>query len=294
MAATEPPGLYPIQVCFVVDDVPSAVAECEERFGWGPFDQFSAPVAEARYHGWSGSKLTDVALGMAGAVQVELIHVHEGRDTVGVYQEAYGPGFPHLGIHCRDRDHAIAALETMGGRLDDQTEHEGIRIAFIDVPSGPGMFELLQPTEAAAPPGRRERPNERTGSAPPRVEIDRATIVDAQFDEALRFHSNAFGWSDVVAEERTLRFGGETARLRRARARAGKLVLELIEPLPESRDPYTQHALRGDHGLVHAGGSAPVGFAAAPGLLECEWLEDGERFTIHDWAGGPGTLALRH
>ena len=71
--ADEPiPRLDPWQCCFVVDDVPAAVEDCQRRFGWGPFQQFSAPVEEASYRGWTGPKLTDVALGTAGSVQVEI------------------------------------------------------------------------------------------------------------------------------------------------------------------------------------------------------------------------------
>ena len=82
MTPTRFPRLYPAQVCFVVDDVDAAVEECIATFGWGPFHRFTAPVSEARYRDWTGPKKTDVALGMAGAVQVELIHVHAGGTRV--------------------------------------------------------------------------------------------------------------------------------------------------------------------------------------------------------------------
>ena len=138
------PRLHPAQVCFVVDDVDAAVDEGVASFGWGPFHRFTAPVAEAHYHDWTGSKRTDVALGMAGSVQVELIHVHKGHDTVEAYQARYGTGLQHLGISCRDREQALAALAEIGGGVDDQGEYPGIRFAFVDTPTGPGMFELLQ------------------------------------------------------------------------------------------------------------------------------------------------------
>ena len=91
--ATDVPSLFPAQVCFVVDDVARAAAECESRFGWGPFHIFSAPVSDASYHDWRGPKLTHVALGMAGGVQVELIHVETGRDTVAEYGN---PSYVHV------------------------------------------------------------------------------------------------------------------------------------------------------------------------------------------------------
>ena len=50
-ATTPPPRLFPSQVCFVVDDVPSAVDDCVARFGWGPFQQFTARVPDIPAYG---------------------------------------------------------------------------------------------------------------------------------------------------------------------------------------------------------------------------------------------------
>ncbi len=285
------PALRPAQCCFVVDDVAQAVDECRTRFGWGPFQQFSAPVADARYRDWTGPKRTDVALGMAGRVQVELIHVCEGRDTVAAYQSRYGTGFQHLGIYCRDRERAITALASCGARLDDRGEYTGIRFAFLDVPSGPGMFELLQPTASQAPPGEVAKLD--TPSSREAIALDRATIATPKFDETFRFFSTAFRWDGVVARTRTLRYGSSETRLRRARGRAGALELELIEAQPAGSDPYSQHAARGDHGLVHAGGRAPDDAAREDAALECTWLEENETFRLYDWSGGPKALQLR-
>ena len=215
MRAAKPPKLRPAQVCFVVEDVAAAVGECEDRFGWGPFHQFSAPVPEARYREWSGAKRTDVGLGMAGPVQVELIHVHEGHDTVEAYQSRYGAGFQHLGIHCRDREAALHALESLGARCDDANEYPGVRFAFVDTPTGPGMFELLQATGDAAPPGG---DGDATAMrAAPALTLDRATVATADLDAALAFYARAFGWPDVGVESCTLRYEGREARVRRAR-----------------------------------------------------------------------------
>lgn len=289
------PRLHPAQVCFVVDDVAAAVAECTSRFGWGPFHEFSAPVSDARYHGWRGAKRTDVALGMAGPVQVELIHVHEGHDTVEAYQARYGAGFQHLGIQCRDREDAIAALEALGAVVDDRMEYEGVRIAFLDTPTGPGMFELLHAT--APPPGERPKASSAVAPAPPpdpAVTLDRATIVTRDLDRALAFYGVAFGWDDVAVETCSVRFGEKESRVRRVRGAAGRLLLELVEPGADGDDPYASHLARGDHGLVHAGGFARSGRLPDGAVIDGEWLEDAERFTLYDWSGGPSSLALRH
>lgn len=288
------PRLYPAQVCFVVEDVDQAVEEVVARFGWGPFHRFTAPVSEARYRDWTGAKKTDVALGMAGGVQVELIHVHEGHDTVETYQARYGAGLQHLGISCKDREAAIAALETIGGVVDDRGEHPGIRFAFVDTPTGPGMFELLQATGDTPAPGADENRRASEAEPPnPSVVLDRATIVTADLDRAFDFYARAFRWDDVEIEEVALRVGERETRLRRARGRAGQLQLELIEPAAEGDDPYARHLARGDHGLVHAGGTSDDERLPEGSLAEGEWLDDGETFGLYAWSGGAGTLQIR-
>lgn len=298
--ATRFPRLFPAQVCFVVDDVGAAVDECISRFGWGPFHSFTASVPEARYHDWSGAKETDVALGMAGDVQVELIHVHAGRDAVGAYQARYGAGLQHLGISCRDREQAIAALEGIGARVDDRGEYPGIRFAFVDTPTGPGMFELLQATGETPPPGAVDEEGDGAGAgarsdgtSAPRVAVDRATIVTDDLDRAFDFYARAFRWEDTRIETRTLRFGTAASAVRRARGRAGQLVLELVEPVPGHDDPYARHLARGDHGLAHAGGVRAGDDPVAGAAFEGEWLEDEEVFGLHAWSGGSGTLQIR-
>jgi catechol 2,3-dioxygenase-like lactoylglutathione lyase family enzyme len=302
MTPTRFPRLHPAQVCFVVEDVEAAVEECVSSFGWGPFHCFSVAVPEARYHDWTGSKNMDVALGMAGGVQVELIHVHEGRDSVAAYQTRYGTGFQHLGISCRDREQALAALEGIGGRVDDRGEVPGVRFAFVDTPTGPGQFELLETTSDApgsgAGAGNGVDPtgaaDDSKADAPPlSVTLDRATIVTDDLERALGFYSQAFRWDGVRAEARRLRFGRSESRVRRARGQAGQLLLELVEPERGSDDPYARHLDRGDHGFVHAGGLPRNGALPAGATTQGEWLEDGESFALYAWSGGPGTLQLR-
>jgi catechol 2,3-dioxygenase-like lactoylglutathione lyase family enzyme len=291
------PRLHPAQVCFVVEDVATAVEECVASFGWGPFHRFTAPVPEARYHDWTGSKKTDVALGMAGGVQVELIHVHEGHDTVEAYQARYGAGLQHLGISCRDREQALAALEEIGGSVDDQGEYPGIRFAFVDTPTGPGMFELLQATGDTPPPGADSGSGEsrapNAGALPPSVELDRATIVTDDLDRALAFYARAFRWEDTRIEACTLRVGSAESRVRRTRGQAGQLLLELVEPQRGGDDPYARHLARGDHGLVHAGGLTQGNDLPVGATVEGEWLEDGEVFALYAWSGGPESLQFR-
>ncbi|MBW2422852.1 MAG: VOC family protein [Deltaproteobacteria bacterium] len=283
--------LFPTQVCFMVDDVQRAAEECVARFGWGPFRHFTADVPDSHYRGWCGRRHNDVALGMAGRVQVELLHVHEGRAAISDYQAEYGRGFQHLGIACGSREAALERLEALGASLDESNEFGGTRFAFVDVPTGPAMFELLD--HEGEEPGRlREATAEETESGVRVLGLDRATIVTADIDSSLRFYAQAFGWEDARAEPQTLRHAAGTSCMRRFVGHAGWLDLELVEPAGTAEDPYSRHRARGPHGLVHAGGPSPEGFAASSSV-EYEWLETGERFALYDWAGGPGSLQLR-
>ena len=291
------PRLHPAQVCFVVEDVDAAVDECITSFGWGPFHRFTAPVSDARYHDWAGSKKTDVALGMAGGVQVELIHVHEGHDTVEAYQARYGAGLQHLGISCRDREKAIAALEEIGASVDDQGEYPGIRFAFVDTPTGPGMFELLQTTGDTPPPGADTggEESDKTDAVSPssNVTLDRATIVTGDLDRAHAFYARAFRWEDTRIETRTLRIDSGEQRMRRVRGQAGQLLLELVEPQQGGDNPYARHLARGDHGLIHAGGATSGSGLTEGATAYGEWLEEGEEFALYAWSGGSESLQFR-
>ena len=284
--------LSPQQVCFVVEDVSAAVAFCEERFGWGPFYQFKAPVAEASYKTWSGEKLTEVAPGMAGQVQVEFLHVYLGCDTTGDYQTRYGTGFQHLGIHCQSRDEALEQLTSLGATVNELNEYPGIRFAFVDTPTGPGMFEILQPTEQMAANAGLSSSRERRKDSSTLFDIDRATIVTADIDKTLAFYAGAFRWRQVQPTATTLSINGTKSRMSRFIGTAGKLQLELIEPAGNSDDPYAAHVRRGDHGLIHAGGQLHGDLPKAESLCG-EWLESGEKFSLYDWPGGEHALQIR-
>jgi catechol 2,3-dioxygenase-like lactoylglutathione lyase family enzyme len=284
-------SLYPVQVCFVVDDVSQAAEDCAKRFGWGPFQAFTADV-DASYRDWRGRKVTDVALGMAGRVQVELIHVREGHDAIATYQSRYGPGFQHLGISCRSREAAIARLEALGASVDEVNEFDGVKIAFVDVPTGPAMFELLEPTRADAAGGATRQHEHAASPAEGVFAIDRATLVTSDMDRSLSFYAKAFDWEPQEPVRETLRHpDGEQAFLRHL-GRAGSLRLELLSPVGAGEDAYSRHLSRAEHGLVHASGRW-IGDPPEGASADHEWLERGERFALLDWEGGAGGLQIR-
>lgn len=287
--------LTPYQVCFVVEDVEEAAAECHERFGWGPFRSFRAAVDSLEYKGQRARRVAEVALGMAGRVQVELLHVHEGVDCLAAYQARYGCGFQHLGIDTPSRDASLARLEKLGAKLDHRDEYEGIRIAFVDVPSGAlGAFELVDRTSGAQDAASGAAGTLGTPPDPgptPRIAIDRATLVTDRMDETCDFFANAFRWPTVAVESATLRWQDDETSLRRAIGSAGRLEIEIIEGRPDARDPYSRHLSRNGPGLVHAGGRLVEADPSAS--FAYHWSETGERFALLDWSGGAGALQLR-
>lgn len=286
--------LQPRQVCFIVDSVAEAVAFCETKLNWGPFYQFTAPIDDAVYRDWRGKKVTDVALGMAGAVQVEFLHVHQGHDTTEDYQSRYGSGFQHLGIHCRSREEALQHLESLGASTNEINEYPGIRFAFVNVVTGDGMFEILQPTEEMANQdglsGKSHAPKPDTT---PLFDIDRATLVTDKLDDAVRFYASAFNWQSVDIVSSHLQIGEQTTEFRRCMGKAGLLEIELLEPVKPSEDPYSQHLKRGPHGLVHAGGWLDGPPPEQP-TLSAHWLDTQEHFSLYDWLGSEHSVQVRH
>lgn len=285
--------LQPRQVCWVVDDVPAAVRHCEQAYGWGPFFQFRAEIEDASYKQWRGAKDTEVALGMAGDVQVEFLCVHKGCDTTADYQAEYGCGLQHLGVHCQSREAALSHLEALGATVNELNEFPGVRFAFVDTPTGPGMFEILQATQAAdADPGLKD--STKGQAEAPVLHVDRATVVTNDMAAALAFYRGAFGWSDVNASQQTLRSESAEVPMLRCIARAGTLDIELIQPLADGDDPYSRHLQRGAHGLVHAGGISNQTEQLDAASYRGTWLETNETFSLLDWEGGNNSLQLRH
>lgn len=268
--------LAAVQTCFVVADVDSAVCRCERDYGWGPFVRFSAPSP--------GDAVTHVALGNAGRTQVELISTEKVRNTVSEYQQRYGVGFQHLGVVCRDVDRGLEALEGFGGKTRERGSYPGVRFAFVDVPTGPGMLELLQPdANVPAPPAPEP-------AAPREVlPVESAMIVTSDLDGALAFFEPAFGWESTPPVEDVLEIEGEqVGTLRRVGHRSGTLRLELVEPV-SGDNLYSRHLAQRDHGLVHVGVAERPSDEARPVTSRGRWLRSGERFGfLESPFGAPG------
>lgn len=292
--------LFPLQLCYVVDDVKAAVEVCEKVFGWGPFNCFTADVEDASYRDWQGSKCTEVALGMAGAVQIEFLHMHKGMDAVAMYQNQYETGLQHIGIHCDDRDAAIEFLQEKGAVVNEINEYPGIRFAFVDVPTGEAMFELLQPTkdfDSSVVSDTAGADSQLSNEFDPIV-VSRVTMVTNDIVKAAAFYATAFGWKNPLVTQATFELNDRSFDVKRLREKAGLLEIELIEPSADSECPYRQHLQRGDHGLVHAGAKLDdkrlqaILDALAMPISKGKWVDTNEIFSLISWLGGKNALQL--
>jgi catechol 2,3-dioxygenase-like lactoylglutathione lyase family enzyme len=269
-----------VQTCFVVPDVEAAVQICEERYGWGPFLCFSVPSpAEGPDAG------TDVALGNAGRIQVELVATRNLHNAMATYQQRHGHGFQHLGILCEDVDESGRALEQLGARVCERGSHPGIRYAFVDVPTGEGMLELLQPDRDVPTPPASQRPDAEVRA------IESATIVTRDLAAALAFFEGAFGWDARPIEEDVLEIDGvEAGSIKRASGQSGALRIELVEPVTGD-NPYARHLEERAHGLVHVSARDTVGSANPDAACTGRWRNDGSTFRL--LSGPLGRYGLR-
>lgn len=289
-AAGAKPEHTAYQACFVVADVSAAVEFCVRELGWGPFQHFTIPSPESKYKGWQGHKLTEVALGMAGRSQVELIHVHQGRDAIEDYQTRIGPGFQHLGVLVQNTEESLSYLSAAGAIKNDSNQYGEITYTFIDVPKGPAMLELLERGEQGLP--TKETGGESIGktaaSSNEMLQLDRATIVSNDIQGSAEFLSHCFGTDMPLITTDTLREQFlDSPPIESAASRclidAGVLQIELVQVSEQSDSVYARQLKRAcghsNHGLMHVGGNSDN--CNLPGqALRGEWLEQAEKFQL--------------
>ncbi len=301
-------SLTAYQACFVVNDVGSAVEFCTTQLGWGPFQHFNIPSHNARYRQWQGDKLTEVALGMAGRAQIELIHVHSGEDAIQQYQSRMGSGLQHLGILCQSTDEALAHVGALGAVLNDRNQYGDITFSFIDVPQGPAMLELLERGAQGLPNAQADTAHESTigrttHSVNARLLLDRATLVTSDIESSAVFFAKSFLHCEYTITEDTLSYSAPTKQRPAAQHTnvhalrclipAGVLDIELIQLLNGGSDIYSNQLKRaarhGGHGLIHVGGypAQALEFTATP-RFDGNWLVSGESFSVYT---GPDDLA---
>ncbi|MEM8499002.1 MAG: VOC family protein [Pseudomonadota bacterium] len=304
------------QACFVVKDVGAAVKFCSEQLGWGPFQHFKIPTSNAQYRDWRGNKLTEVALGMAGRAQIELIHVHSGQDAIQQYQSRLGTGLQHLGVLCQSTDDALEHVGALGAVLNDRNQYGEITFSFIDVPQGPALIELLERGEQGLPSAKSTDEHGTTigktvQGRHARLLLDRATLVTTEIESAAAFYGKSFDQEFISITDDTLRYSATAltaptsssascdVRARRCLIDAGVLEIELIQLLEDDPHLYSKQLERatrhGGHGLVHVGGRDCTKLDIPRNQrIEGEWLECREVFSVFTGPDELSSIQIRH
>lgn len=306
--------LIAYQACFVVNDVEAAVEFCTKRLGWGPFQHFKIASQNAQYRDWQGDKLTEVALGMAGRAQVELIHVHSGQDAIQQYQSRMGTGLQHLGVLCQSTDDALAHVSALGAVLNDRNQYGEITFSFIDVPQGPALIELLERGEQGLPDAQSADEHGSTigkteQSLNAKLLLDRATLVTNNIESAAAFYASSFKQTNIHITNDTLRYAEKSGKMGESRTAeiraqrclidAGVLAIELVQLLDNEQCMYqkqleraTQH---GGHGLVHVGGCSRLDLNLPDSKrIDGQWLASEESFSVYTGPDQLSSIQIRH
>ncbi|MFC3173679.1 VOC family protein [Novosphingobium bradum] len=128
-----------VQYCLVVKDVEAAVAAWSRDLGAGPFFLLDPFVGvRERPDGSQSRSVARIALGQCGPVQIELVELIEGTDSI-FSQATLGTGvagFHHVAVFAHDLEAAVADFAGKGfawwQRSDD--------IVFIDCRDSLGFF----------------------------------------------------------------------------------------------------------------------------------------------------------
>lgn len=137
-----------IQICFVVEDLESAMAQYSGIFGAGPWFLYEEPAPEldrTEYRGKPTRMGTRVALGYAGDMMFELACPRPGMPSI--FQEVAerdGYGLHHFGLAVDDFDAVAAALEAAGlETLHFGVTARGARCAMVRREGAPHAIEEI-------------------------------------------------------------------------------------------------------------------------------------------------------
>jgi len=139
------------QNAYVVDDLDKAIDHWVTNVGAGPFFvRRRVDNLELEYRGKKSTIDIDLALGQAGAVQIELIKVYSENPTVytDMYPKGSGGGFHHVGMFAKDFDAAIKAYQKRGFDIGMKGMFGNTPFAYMDARSELGFFlEFHEDTE---------------------------------------------------------------------------------------------------------------------------------------------------
>jgi methylmalonyl-CoA/ethylmalonyl-CoA epimerase len=149
------------QVCFVVDDLESAVAEYGERFG---LEDWVSWTYDSNFLGWQeyGGKPAGWAMRLAVAGQDPQIELIEPLVGPNVYVDGTGtltPGVHHLGYRVDSLDDVRTRFEAEGIPMTQAGGGHGVdgdgAFGYFDTRPKIGIW-----TEAIEPAGRRPEPHQ--------------------------------------------------------------------------------------------------------------------------------------
>ncbi|MEG2476635.1 MAG: VOC family protein [Gordonibacter sp.] len=120
------------QLGYVVDDLERAARAHSALFGSGPFVYFSAPApARTLFRGQEVQNTVDVAYGMYGDLQIELIKPTSFDPTP--YNTPARLGFNHFSVWVDDFDAAVEDFAEAGFEVAMLMESSGgLQVAYVD------------------------------------------------------------------------------------------------------------------------------------------------------------------
>lgn len=140
-----------VQYAYVVDDLDAAIEKWVTLTGAGPFFvKRHWNDLEFTYRGKKSTLDMSVALGQAGANQVELIQVHCDNPTVytDLHPKGNGGGFHHVAMFAKDFEAAVKAYEDKGFECGMRGIFGTTPFVYMDTTSALGFFtELYPPTD---------------------------------------------------------------------------------------------------------------------------------------------------
>ncbi len=138
-----------VQNAYVVNDLEVTIDDWVSRLGVGPFFVQRNLELMVNYRGATTPLDIDIALGQAGAVQVELIKVNRRGDNVycDTYPHGVRCGFHHVATFPRDVDAAVATYRDQGYELAMELMFGATRVVYMDTREPMGcMIEFYADT----------------------------------------------------------------------------------------------------------------------------------------------------
>lgn len=140
----------PDQLSFYVEDLDKAAERFNKLFGAGPFIKMGPMTfEECIYRGKKVDPTFEIALGMWGPIEVELVHKISGEPYLF---DEYGYGFNHINVIVDDYDQAIAEFAEYGFEPGMTMISSGKPIAYVDCMDELGLnIEIHGPDSSATP-----------------------------------------------------------------------------------------------------------------------------------------------